>query len=788
MDFLTTATSSFDGDKLTIGTADIDLAADVAETLIVSRLAQEINRLGNAVAVTASASGADLILVMDDVGVVDISGEAGTAFAANNLFDASGLAGSTLDDEPSEGTPNQQGAVSTESYIVNFDRNSKKYIRNVLNTNPTLTNSGITKKTESYFLGATYDQHIEGTVTAKINSVAVNATLSGNLKDATPAQSPWVLSQYLGSQDDLGQALAPNDLTQLFKFHTLYSGAWEQGNFKISIVDVKPPSNDFVKYGTFTVLLRSAEDNDASPVVYERFSNVNLDPTSSRYIAAVIGDMKMVWSPEEKRYKHEGEHPNQSRYIRVQMNSDVDQGAANPELLPFGFALPHQFSGGPKFALRENTKDDTKISDPTDACFGITTDRPDAPGRFDESYVDMVRPLHADTDMFSGTDLFSLDLIKRQGKNDAELGAGSFQAGTSFNGVGKSYENVLEAGFDKFTLPLCGGSDGLDITQIEPFCDDFMQQTGADSAVTNYAYYSITKAIDAVSDPEVVECNLMAIPGVAVPGLTGKLISTCEARGDALAVIDLQEDYKPRGWNDADEKNRLPQVSAAVSALKGRGISSSYGCAFFPWVQVSDELSNRKIWMPPSVVALGTMASSTKKSELWFAPAGFTRGGLSAGAGGLPVSQVRMRLNSKERDALYEANINPIAQFPAEGIVVFGQKTLQVTPSALDRINVRRLMIHVKKEISRMAATTLFDQNVKATWNRFKNKAEPFLDSVQTRFGLTEYKIVLDETTTTPELIDRNIMYAKVFLKPARAIEFIAIDFVITNTGASFED
>jgi phage tail sheath protein FI len=125
---------------------------------------------------------------------------------------------------------------------------------------------------------------------------------------------------------------------------------------------------------------------------------------------------------------------------------------------------------------------------------------------------------------------------------------------------------------------------------------------------------------------------------------------------------------------------------------------------------------------------------------------------------------------------------------PAEGIVIFGQKTMQVTPSALDRINVRRLMIFVKKEISRMAATTLFDQNVQRTWNRFLGRVNPFLRSVQARMGLTEFKVVLDETTTTAELIDRNIMYAKILLKPARAIEYIAIDFVITNSGASFED
>jgi phage tail sheath protein FI len=151
-------------------------------------------------------------------------------------------------------------------------------------------------------------------------------------------------------------------------------------------------------------------------------------------------------------------------------------------------------------------------------------------------------------------------------------------------------------------------------------------------------------------------------------------------------------------------------------------------------------------------------------------------------------AQTRERLTSKNRDDLYEANVNPIATFPSEGIVIFGQKTLQVTPSALDRINVRRLMIFLKKEISRISATILFDQNVPATWNRFLSQVDPFLRSVQSRLGLTDYRVVLDESTTTPELIDRNIMYAKIFLKPARAIEFIALDFVITNTGAGFED
>ena len=182
------------------------------------------------------------------------------------------------------------------------------------------------------------------------------------------------------------------------------------------------------------------------------------------------------------------------------------------------------------------------------------------------------------------------------------------------------------------------------------------------------------------------------------------------------------------------------------------------------------------------------MSFNDKQAAPWFAPAGFNRGGLSAGAAGIPVTNVRSKLTSKERDSLYDANINPIASFPNEGIVIFGQKTLQVTPSALDRINVRRLMIFVKKEISRIASNLLFEPNVQATWDKFTSEVNPFLNNIKNQFGLDDFKVVLDETTTTPDLIDRNVVYAKIFLKPTKAVEFFAIDFVITNSGAGFED
>jgi len=221
-------------------------------------------------------------------------------------------------------------------------------------------------------------------------------------------------------------------------------------------------------------------------------------------------------------------------------------------------------------------------------------------------------------------------------------------------------------------------------------------------------------------------------------------------------------------------------------------LNTSYAATYYPRVRMRDTLSgNGDIFVAPaSVAALGALAFSDANSEgPWFAPAGFNRGGISilGGNDGPRVTGTWKNLPKADRDELYELNINPIARFPAVGeIVIFGQKTLQQTPSALDRINVRRLMIYLKKRVGAIADTILFDQNVQATWSRFKSSADLILADVQARFGITEYKLVLDETTTTPDLVDQNIMYAKIFIKPARAIEFIAIDFVITRSGVQF--
>ena len=665
----------------------------------------------------------------------------------------------------------------------------------------------------------------------------------------TYAETGWFIGQDLSTDSGSFNADAQK---MLFRLIAQDGGRWVQDNLKVSIQDIRysRDTTGINPYGSFSVVVRASTDNDNVVRVVEQFSNVNLNPNSQNYIARKIGTKYMEWDESDLRLREYGEYNNLSRYIRVEMQAPVDEGVTDPRYLPFGVFGPQKFAnvdatsgsitpaadsmveggnnsmypitgseaGGistgndgthgmptftttlhfPDVAVR-HTGSAGGIANPTDAYFGLQTSlnlQSLGSLNYDPGFVDYLwptpGPMASTADQLSFQWVFTLDdLVAVEASLtdttiiDALWESGSRKNNDSMTCKGNTYEDVLDAGYDRFTTCFAGGFDGLDITELEPFRNTLLLDA---TPTTNYAYYTVKRALDTVADPEFVECNLMTYPGLTDPTLTKKLMDICEDRGDALGIIDIQDVYTPFTENTEDFKTRIGTVNSAVSTLEQRQLNSSYGCAYYPWVQIRDTIKGNLLWAPPSVIALGTFASSQAKSELWFAPAGFNRGGLTDGSAGLPVLGLTQRLTSKDRDNLYETNINPIASFPSEGIVVFGQKTLQTTPSALDRINVRRLLVYIKKEVSRIAATILFDQNVKVTWERFLGQVNPFLSSVQSRLGLTEFRVILDSTTTTPDLIDRNILYAKIFLKPARAIEFIAIDFVITRTGASFED
>ena len=369
----------------------------------------------------------------------------------------------------------------------------------------------------------------------------------------------------------------------------------------------------------------------------------------------------------------------------------------------------------------------------------------------------------------------------------------NFNAGpTSDHG---SYKAVLNAGAGNLTTLFFGGTDGWDITKSDPLAQNEIASKTISDRFSSYETFTFYRAIETVKNPEQVSYNVVSVPGLINESLTNQLISNTAERADALAVFDIPFGYIPRHERlyssvstfnlNADSNGDLVQ---AVNKVKDRKYNSSYAATYYPWVKIRDSINSKDVWVPPSIAALGAMSYTDRVQAPWFAPAGFNRGGLSSGVSGLPVVSTALKLFKDDRDDLYEVGVNPIATFPNEGVVIFGQKTLQVERSALDRINVRRLLVYLKRGISIISNRILFEPNVPDTWDNFKRQAIPFLTDVKTRYGLTDYKLVLDETTTTPDLIDQNILYAKLFIKPARAIEYIALDFIITNTGASFDD
>jgi hypothetical protein len=730
--------------------------------------------------------------------------------------------------------------------VFSFDKNKDNFIRKAFNTNPTLTNDVVIEDPKSYWLGETFEDSLKdvgislsqdvGTVYGFVAPLKISESLANFRKDSEPSKTGWVISQHLNSDTD---SYSPELMPKLFRFVAGegLGGDFEQNNYKISIFDIKPPLTSFQKFGTFSVGVRRLADTDTSPEFVEVFSNLTLDPSSPNYIAARIGDRRIEWKKDpdsgEERFVELGNYINNSKIIRVEMHPTVEKGGVDSSALPFGFFGPTRYKtftlkgatgtitednvcvvttsasiaehSGSADGIQTQIDDfDGKIvfpmlplvvsasdvdpNDPSLAYFGMKVDEP-----LNESLKDLLRikPSKVDSHLAKdseGTEysfIFSLDDVSGSVADGPEWVSGSRKEGDSVTAK-SGVEHLLENGYNKFTMPLVGGFDGLDIKEREPFRNTKLSANS--DAKTNYAYNSLKRAVDSVKDPEVLDMNLLMMPGVTNKGITNHMIRVCEKRADAMAIIDLEGGYEPDTESKESEQSRIGSVSKTLTEVKERNFNTSYACAYYPWVQMQDDNTGNKLWIPPSIVAFGTMASSQESSEVWFAPAGFNRGGLSVGSSGLDILNVRDKLTAKNRDALYERSVNPIASFPNEGLVIFGQKTLQAIPSALDRINVRRLVIFLKKEISRIAAGLLFEPNVEQTWKRFSVPTTRLLEEVKTGFGISDYRVVLDNTTTTPEEIDRNMMYAKLFIKPVYAIEFIGIDFVITNTGASFDD
>ena len=336
------------------------------------------------------------------------------------------------------------------------------------------------------------------------------------------------------------------------------------------------------------------------------------------------------------------------------------------------------------------------------------------------------------------------------------------------NGGTSSAKSVWlpSAGSSSFTGGLDGGTASGEANFFENITAANVQgldpSTGTTNGIDSYGY-----AIDLLSNADEYDVNMIWMPGLTTEDhstLTNKLITACETRGDCFAVVDPV----------------LAEQNIVDATDEGDLLDTSYAAMYWPWVQTN--ANGKFVWVPPSTLIPGIYAFNDKVAAEWYAPAGLNRGGLET------VVQAERKLTHGNRDTLYENNVNPLATFPGEGVVVWGQKTLQKKASALDRVNVRRLLINLKKFIASTSKYLVFENNTAATRNRFLGSVNPYMESVQQRQGLYAFKVVMDESNNTPDLIDRNIMKGEIYLQPAKAAEFIVVDFNIMPTGATFED
>jgi phage tail sheath protein FI len=261
--------------------------------------------------------------------------------------------------------------------------------------------------------------------------------------------------------------------------------------------------------------------------------------------------------------------------------------------------------------------------------------------------------------------------------------------------------------------------------------------------------------------------NILSTPGLYDADYTSTIstiITNTTQRGDNLYVVDLV--------------NYSSGITDVITQAQTR--DTSYAATYWPWVRVTDPGTGKQVFVPASTLLPGVYAYSDKVSAPWFAPAGINRGGLST------VLRAKVKLSQANRDDLYSNNINPIATFPKTGVSVFGQKTLQKGASSLDRINVRRLLIELKAYISQIADTLVFEQNTITTRNNFTSRVNPYLEAIQQKQGLYAFRVIMDDSNNTPDVIDRNQLIGQIYIQPARTAEFIALDFILEPTGASF--
>jgi hypothetical protein len=581
-------------------------------------------------------------------------------------------------------------------------------------------------------------------------------------------ETPWLVSELRG-----------NKVEKLFKFISISDGSAANKEIKISIQRIN------LEDKTFDVVVREFNDTDARPQILERFSRCSMDPTDNSFIGERIGTA-------------DGEYPLRSRFIMMVLNPDAPTDA-----------FPAGFEG---YRVRDYVSSDAISAIAPDLEYKSSYDLVN--DKIRKVYLGVSNTVGIDQNIFNwkGYTNDSSPSMWTATTKGFHMDSGATVAGDFIVGccpftdalaiVDTVYDSVNAR---KFTLAPYLGFDGWNChresSSIPRTNTDRYRigkagftaglNTGEFTQISNTEgtsdYYAYLQAIQTFQNPESVNINVFTTPGIDYQSNLSLVEETIdmieEERADSIYIVTSPDgadnsssstDLSGLGFNTID----ILDTDAIVDILDDADIDSNYTATYWPWIQMKDNENSINIYLPPTLEVVKDIALTDNIAFPWYATAGYTRGRTNA-------IQPRIKLTETQRDTLYEGRINPMAFFSDEGTLIWGNKNLQVADSALDRLNIRRLLLQTRKLISAVAVRLLFEQNDQIVRNQFLNLVNPILDNIRRERGLTDFRVQL---SSDPEEIDRNEMRGKIFLKPIPTLEFIILEFNVTPTGASFDD
>ena len=752
-----------------------------------------------------------------DMVVATIRSRGITSYSSTNHGQIYSLTGNTLTIDTANSTTMSgspfnnfvlSGKTSSNSnftFNVSLKNTNSNYIANVLGVD----NFGKDRNDVPIFVEEHYPTLLnQAYKLGYIRGLKTSLTYLGDARTGGSSSIGWYLEKYQSPKTPfVVSELRGNKVYNLFKFISISDGNSANTEIKVSIINMS------FKNRTFDVLVRSYYDSDSAPVVLEKYTNCTLDESQNSFIGKKIGTS-------------DGKYNLVSKYIMLEMGDEFPYDA-----IPCGFmGYPHRKYGSKLtpnllYKTRYYYNNEVVNNEPFAASNAVPADNVkrtylgfSTNYGYDNSllsYKGKQNPASIIADgtewnvvtkgfhMDSGATVVTIaNTYTTSGQTAFEVGSGSFNSEPETNS--NPYYYLYSR---KFTLLFEGGFDGWDVYSERRTNGDTYQIGGVDymrgalSVAGKYAaatgqgtfkqitdgdgsiefattdYYAYLKGILTYQNPESTNINIFVTPGIDYinnSNLVENAIDMIESdRADSIYIVTT-----PDANLLTTDVNNVIYPQESIVSLEETNIDSNYTATYYPWILVRDQANNTQVYIPPTAEVCRNLALTDNVAFPWFASAGYNRGLVNS-------VKARLKLTQDDRDTLYQGRINPIATFSDVNTVIWGNKTLQVRESALNRINVRRLLLQARKLISAVAVRLLFEQNDQIVRQQFLDTVNPILDGIRRDRGLTDFRVTV---SSDPEDIDRNTMSGKIYIKPSSSLEFLSLEFVITPTGASFED